>query len=41
VLEIEKRVKDPNKILRVLSSLRKQLRRMRGSVKTIIGGFKG
>lgn len=41
VLEIGKRVKDPARILRVLSSSRKQLGRMRGSVKTLIGGFKG
>jgi len=40
VLEIGKRVKDPARILRVLSSSRKQLGRMRGSVKTLIGGFK-
>lgn len=42
VLEIGRRVKDPGRILRVLSSSREQLGRMRGrSVKTIIGGFKG
>jgi len=41
VLEIGKRVKDPARILRVLSSSRKQLGRMRGSVKPLIGGFKG
>ncbi|MEA1905256.1 MAG: IS701 family transposase [Candidatus Hadarchaeota archaeon] len=40
VLEIGKRVKDPARILRVLSSSRKQLGRMRGSVKTLIGGLK-
>jgi hypothetical protein len=40
VLEIGRRVKDPGRILRVLSSSRKQLRGMRGSVKTLIGGFK-
>ncbi|MGC8937149.1 MAG: IS701 family transposase [Candidatus Methanomethylicaceae archaeon] len=40
VLEIGKQVKDPGKILRVLSSTRKQLRRMRRSVKTLAGGLK-
>jgi nucleoside-diphosphate-sugar epimerase len=40
VLEIGKRVKDPARILRVLSSPRKQIRRMRGSAKAIIGSFK-
>jgi hypothetical protein len=40
VLEIGKQVKDPGRILRVLSSSRKQLRGMRGSAKTLIGGFK-
>jgi len=40
VLEIGRHVKDANKILRVLSSSRKQLGRMRGSAKTLIGGFK-
>ena len=41
VLEIGRHVKDANKILRVLSSSRKQLGKMRGSVKTLIGGLKG
>jgi hypothetical protein len=41
VLEIGKQVKDPGRILRVLSSSRKQLKGMRGSVKTLIGGLKG
>lgn len=40
VLEVGKRVKDSGKILKVLSSSRKQLRRMRGSVKSFIGGLK-
>jgi SRSO17 transposase len=40
VLEIGKQVKDPGRILRALSSSRKQLRGMRGSAKTLIGGFK-
>lgn len=43
VLEIGKRVKDPGRILRMLSSSKKQLGRMRGGVKVkaIIGGLKG
>jgi len=41
VLKIRERVKDPARILRALSSSRKQLRRIRGSVKTLIGGLKG
>ena len=40
VLEIGRQVKDANKILRVLSSSRKQLGRTRGSVRTLMGGFK-
>lgn len=41
VLEIGKRAKDPARILRVLSSSRKQIGRMSGSVRTLIGGLKG
>ncbi|MDI6884170.1 MAG: hypothetical protein QMD00_03405, partial [Hadesarchaea archaeon] len=41
VLEIAEQVKDPGRILRVLSSSRKQLRRMRGNAKNLTGGFKG
>jgi len=40
VLDIGTRVKDAGRILRVLSSSRKQIGRMRGSVKAIIGGLK-
>jgi len=40
VLEIGRRVKDPSRILTVLSSSRKQLGRTRGSVRTLMGGFK-
>jgi hypothetical protein len=40
VLEIGKQVKDPSRILRVLSSSRKQLGRVGESAKTLIGGFK-
>ncbi len=40
VLEIGREVKDAGKILRLLSSSRKQLRRMRGSMKALIGGLK-
>jgi SRSO17 transposase len=40
VLEIGKRVKDAGNILGMLSSSRKQIGRMRGSVKALIGGFK-
>lgn len=40
VLEIGRLVKDPGRILRVLSSSRKQLGRMRRSVRTLVGGFK-
>jgi hypothetical protein len=40
-LEIGKQVKDPGRILRVLSSSRKQLGRVGESAKTLIGGFKG
>jgi hypothetical protein len=41
VLEIGRRVKDPGRILRVLSSSRKQLGGVGGSAKTLIGGLKG
>jgi SRSO17 transposase len=41
VLEVGKRVKDAGKILRMLSSSRKQLGRMRGGVRALVGGLKG
>lgn len=40
VLDVGKEVKDAGQILKVLSSSREQIRRVSGSVKAIIGGFK-